>query len=276
MEGAHKRRWPGVLAVTAALGILLTSAGSRSMAVSSPAAAPAPPAVMAAVTAGAKARRAVPEKELPQEPVYGLVAESEAVADEYFDDAVFLGDSRTEGFYLYSGLGHGTYFYAVGATVSSVFTKAAWETPEGKIPLLDAVAGTVPGKIYMMFGVNELGWTKPDNFKEQYAEVIDRVQEDHPEAQIVLQSILPVSAKQDAKKTYVNNERIAVYNAIIETLAEEKGCFYVNAAEAVTGPDGCLPADLNFDGVHLNPAGCRLWRDYLRTHSVAPPEAPTP
>ena len=36
MEGAHKRRWPGVLAVTAALGILLTSAGSRSMAVSSP------------------------------------------------------------------------------------------------------------------------------------------------------------------------------------------------------------------------------------------------
>ena len=52
-------------------------------------------------------------------------------------------------------------------------------------------------------------------------------------------------------------------------LAEETGCDYVNIAEAVTGEDGCLPAEMSFDGVHLNRAGCRLWLNYLRTHSVA-------
>lgn len=70
------------------------------------------------------------------------------------------------------------------------------------------------------------------------------------------------------KKTYVNNQRIQTYNEAIMALAEEKDCAYVNVAEAVTGEDGCLRPELTFDGVHLNTQGCRIWLDYLRTHSV--------
>ena len=65
----------------------------------------------------------------------------------------------------------------------------------------------------------------------------------------------------------MNNRRIEAYSQVTGALAEEKGCAFVNVAEAVAGEDGCLPADLNFDGVHLNPAGCRVWLDYLRTHT---------
>lgn len=204
---------------------------------------------------------------VPEEP-FGPVPESEAVEDAYFEDAVFLGDSRTEGFRLYSGLRTGTYLYAVGATVESVFTKNVWPADgEEKVPLLDALAETECGKVYLMLGINELGWSKKETFHDQYAKVIDRIREDHPEAEIVLQTILPVSAKQDAKGSYVNNGRIGVYNQVIRTLAEEKDCALVDVAEALTGEDGCLPGDLNFDGVHLNPAGCRIWLDYLRTHT---------
>lgn len=275
MGGKNRRRWAGALPVLAAIGLLLTSAGSRSMAASSPAEDARRPAASAEAFPQQAARKAprtvITDGGWPsaaQEPFSSLVPESEPAPDEYFDDAVFLGDSRTEGFQLYSGFGHGTYFHAVGATVASVFTKAAWETPEGKIPLLDAVAQTDCGKIYVMLGVNELGWPGTDDFTEQYKKLIDRLREDHPEAQIVLQSILPVSAKQDAKKSYVNNERIALYNEMIEALAAEKGCYYVNVAEAVAGPDGCLRADWNYDGIHLNPPGCRAWLHYLQTHSV--------
>ena len=62
--------------------------------------------------------------------------------EESFADAAFLGDSRTEGLYLYGGSEEGTYLYAVGTTVESVFTKATQETEEGKVPLLDALAQT--------------------------------------------------------------------------------------------------------------------------------------
>ena len=196
------------------------------------------------------------------------VPESSPVTDTYFDDVVFLGDSRTEGFYLYSGLKTGKFLYAVGATVESVFSKKAWDSGHGKIPLLDALAETEYEKVYLMLGINELGWSKAENYRDQYTKLIDRVREDHPEAVVVLQSILPVSAKQDAKGSYVNNKKIIAYNEIIADLASEKGCVLLDSAEAVAGPDGCLPAEWTFDGVHLNPAGCRILLDYYRTHSV--------
>lgn len=214
-------------------------------------------------------QKRVKTTEIVQKELFGPVPESEAVEDAYFEDAVFLGDSRTEGFHLYSGLEAGTYFYAVGATVESVFTKNVWPADgKEKVPLLDALAETACGKVYLMLGINELGWSKKETFHGQYAKVIDRVREDHPEAEIVLQTILPVSAKQDAKGSYVNNARIGVYNQVIRALAEEKDCALVDVAEALAGEDGCLPKELNFDGVHLNPAGCKIWLNYLRTHSV--------
>lgn len=197
-----------------------------------------------------------------------VVPLSTPVEDTYFSDAAFLGDSRTEGFKLYSGLKEGSYFYAVGATVDTVLSRPARKTANGKISLLDAMSKTTPSKIYVMLGVNELGWTRIDLFHTHYAKVVERIRSDHPDAEIVLQSILPVSAEQDAKKTYVNNRRINEYNQAIQALAEEQQCHYLNVAEAVTDADGCLPANLSFDGVHLNRAGCAIWLDYLKTHSV--------
>lgn len=197
-----------------------------------------------------------------------VVPVSDAVEDTYFSDIVFVGDSRTEGFSLYSGLKEGKYLFSVGATVESVFSKATQKTAAGKVPILDALKGMDCGKVYIMLGVNELGWVYPETFQKQYGKLIDRVREDHPDAQVVIQSILPVSAKQEAKGSYVNNERIATYNQLLQKLAEEKNCPYVNVAEAVTGEDGCLRADLTFDGIHLNTEGCRTWLHYLRTHPV--------
>lgn len=276
-------RRPGALAVVmAAMLVLVSTEGSRGSAVSSPVSPLEEPAALlrkeepAEVTGPAaplsegplteeEGETEEPERTVPAGPV--PVPESEPAADTYFDGAVFLGDSRTEGFYLYSGLKTGQYLYAVGATVESVFSKPVWDRGAEKVSLLDALAELDCRRVYLMLGVNELGWSKIENFHDQYALVIDRIREDHPEAEIALQSILPVSSRQEAKGTYVNNRRIEVYNQVIAALAEEKGCAFVNVAEAVTGEDGCLPANLNFDGVHLNPAGCRIWLDYLRTHT---------
>lgn len=272
-ERVRRRRLPGVMAALAAATLLLTTGASGGTAVSSPLAEAAEPVPYKAAPAagkigtGTEARaKALPEE---TESLPCPLPETEAVEDTYFDGAVFLGDSRTEGLSLYSGLKTGYFYTAVGATVESVFSKKNFETEGGeKVPLLDAVAEQDCDKIYIMLGINELGWSKVKTFHDQYAKLVDRVRADHPEAKIVLQSIPPVSAKQEAKKTYVNNARIAEYNQVIRTLAEEKECYFLDVAACLTGGDGLLPKDLNFDGIHLNPAGCKVWLNYLRTHSL--------
>ncbi len=196
-------------------------------------------------------------------------ADGAPVEDEYFADAVFLGDSRTEGFSLYSGLKQGTYLYAVGATVESVFSKRTQTAADGTAQtLMDALAAGSFSKVYVMLGINELGWPRIETFSDQYSALVDRIRELQPDAQIALESILPVSAGQEAKGSYVNNERIAQFNAVIRQLAEERGCTYLDVAEALTDAEGCLPDGWTWDGIHLNVEGCRQWLAYLRAHPL--------
>lgn len=282
MERKRKGRLPGAAAVLAA-ALLLTTGAPGSTAGGSPlagAAEPVPyksdPAVLESGAAAGAERKAPPRKtpekapEKAEEPekIPCPVPETEAVEDTYFDSAVFLGDSRTEGLFLYSGLKTGHPYTAVGATVESVFTKQDLQTESGKkVPILDAMADQACDKVYIMLGINELGWTKTETYHDQYAKLIDRVRQDHPQAKIALQSIPPVSAKQEAKKTYVNNKRIRAYNEVIQALAEEKECYFLDVAPCLTS-GGVLPADRTTDGIHFNAAGCKIWLDYLRTHSL--------
>ena len=274
MTGKRIRRKPGrhwlLLAALLAAGALAAAAAR------SPAAAPAEnsPQEEQPVTV-LPAEPEIPADvpaDAPEEIPWTPVQESEPVDDSYFDDVAFVGDSRTDGFRLYSGLERGTYFCVTGETVASATDMENWKTEDGrKISLADAVAAADCGKIYLMLGINELGWNGTDIFRSHAENLLRRLQADHPDAEIVVQSLLPVSAEQDAKGSYVNNQRILAYNQVWMELAEETGCDYVNIAEAVTGEDGCLPAEMSFDGVHLNRAGCHAWLDYLRTHSVGQP-----
>lgn len=262
-----KLRLPGALMILAALAVMLSMGGPHGAAVNSPAETvepELPPVVEAAEEAAVPAA----EPEMIGEAVWaGPVPESALVEDTYFDDVVFLGDSRTDGLRLYSGLQHGTFLCSTGATVESVFSKAV-ETPAGELPLLDALAALDCGKIYIMLGINELGWNGTETFRTQSTELIQRLRKDHPDAEIVIQSILPVSAEKDAEGRYVNNGRIKEYNQVWLELAEKFDVAYLNVAEGVAGEDGLLPSELCYDGVHLNKAGCQMWLDYLRTHAV--------
>ena len=282
MAGKREKKvksWlPGCITVLAAAVLLVLLGGPHGVAVNSP-----------VQERGAESRPVLPAAELfpllrekPKGPVAlpeekapwgGPVAEREAVADDYFADAVFLGDSRTDGLRLYSGLTEGTFLCLTGATVESVFTKAAWKQPDGtQVPLLDALAAQENcGKIYLMLGINELGWAGTDIFRDQSIKLLERLREDHPEAEIYIQAILPVSAAQEAKKSYVNNDRIADYNEVWRELAHELDIPYLEVGEVLTGEDGCLPKNLTYDGVHLTPKGCKIWLEYLRTHTL--PEA---
>lgn len=278
MTGKRLARKPGhgwllLAALIAAAGLL--AAAARSHAGMSPAPEAPQPEQPVTVIPTEPDIQEEPEQEEPapevsaQEPAWAPVPASDPVEDSYFDDVAFVGDSRTDGFRLYSGLDRGTYFCVTGETVASATDMENWKTEDGKkISLADAVAAADCGKIYLMLGVNELGWNGTDIFRTHAGSLLQRLKADHPDAEIVVQSLLPVSAEQDAKGSYVNNQRILAYNQVWMELAEENGCDYVNVAEAVTGEDGCLPANMSFDGVHLNRAGCHAWLDYLRTHSV--------
>jgi hypothetical protein len=189
------------------------------------------------------------------------------VADSYFDDAAFIGDSRTQGLQLYTGLPNATFYATQGLMVDTFFSKKFVKAGGGKITIPDAMKNQTFKKVYIMLGVNELGWAYEKVFIQKYGEVVDKVKELQPDAKIYVQSILPVTkAKSDGDAIY-NNTKISRYNELIEQMCREKGVTYLHVADAVGLDNGALPAGSATDGVHLNREYCYKWLDYLKTHT---------
>lgn len=204
-----------------------------------------------------------------QQPTGGApVPESAAVEDSYFDDALFIGDSRTEGLMLYSGLQTATFYTHKGMMVSKAFTSKVIDTPSGKVTVVEALKQKQFGKIYIMLGVNELGWAYDSFFAEKYAELVDAVKAAQPQATIYIQSILPVSADKSARDKIYNNPKILNYNRLIREMVAAKGVYYVDVAAGIQDEQGCLPKDSTTDGVHLTASYCKVWLQYLKTHTV--------
>jgi lysophospholipase L1-like esterase len=188
--------------------------------------------------------------------------------DDYFSNALFIGDSRTQGLLLYSNLGNANYYAARGLTVEQVFKKAVVDSTSGKLTVSDALSRRAFGKVYLMFGLNELGWNSADKFIEQYGLVIERVKETQPDAIIYVQSIMPVSSWKSAKDPVHNNPNIARFNEMIEQLANEKNVIYLNTSDGVADESGVLPDEASSDGIHLNKKYCIKWEEYLRAHEL--------
>ena len=220
----------------------------------------------------AEAEEPVNGPEAPAEEPFAAVPESEAVGDDYFADAAFIGDSRTQGLRLYSGLKDTNWLCSVGLTVETAATEK-FSVADGKYTALDALGVLKPAKVYIMLGLNELGWKSADIFIEKYAGIIDAALAANPDCEVYVQSILPVSASKDAAGTWCNNKNVLSRNERLIALAEEKGVNYLDVASAFKDENGCLPESSTPDGVHLNPGLCVSWLDYLKTHTVTEVEA---
>lgn len=207
-------------------------------------------------------------EEPPKDPTQ--VEEGAWLASEYFDDALFVGDSITEGIKLYDVMNNATVLSDVGVNLNDIYTKEVIETADGrKIPIMEASASCNPGKIYLLMGINSIA-ADEESFRASYGRVVETLMTQHPNAIVYIQSILPVTAAYEARPNAVaDNAKIDRYNAIIKELAAEKGVYYLNVAEIFKDADGCLYASASpKDGIHFGSAWYRKWFDYLRTHGV--------
>ncbi len=183
------------------------------------------------------------------------------VSDDFsiLDNCVFIGNSRVIALKNY-GLVKNAYA-VVGLTVDTIFSKSV---AGSTIPVIDELWGKDYEKVFIMLGDNECGWGNKDIFINRYSKVIDAVKERIPDAEIYLQSILPVSKKaSDSSPFGVTNENITLLNSKIEKLASDYGIRYLDPASALKNSDGVLPDEAASDGIHLNKKYCKIWLTYI-------------
>lgn len=177
----------------------------------------------------------------------------------YFDDAVFIGDSHTDGFMDYAGLPNAHYLCHTGLTVWSAAEDAAF--PGGQT-LARALSGKHYGKIYMMLGINELGTGSAESWAAQYKVLLEQVRSLQPDAIVFLQAIFHTT-QEKSDSTFYTNSTINARNAELQKLADGVNVFFIDCNPIFDDAGGALRADYSGDGVHVKAAYYPLWRDYL-------------
>ncbi|MCM1025366.1 MAG: GDSL-type esterase/lipase family protein [Roseburia sp.] len=193
------------------------------------------------------------------------------VEDDYFADAVFIGDSRTVGMYEYGGLEEISTFYASkGLTIYKIFDSEIVKVPgqKQKITIEEALQQNTFSRIYLMIGINEMGTGTVETFIEKYKEVVAHLQELQPEADLFIQGIIKVTTERSEKGDYINNEGIEARNAELEKLADGQKIFYLDVNPLICDETGGMEPSYTFDGVHLKAQYIEIWKNFLKEHAI--------
>lgn len=194
------------------------------------------------------------------------------VGEGYFTggDTVIIGDSREQGFGLYSGLPGIVSYAQKSYGVHQVFTKKWIDSEYGKLTLEEAMAANKGKfrKIYIMFGLNEMGWADENTFDNAYYQLIDMLKYYQPNAVIYVQSIINVTRAKDAESNVFNNSNIGARNEALRVVAEKEHVAYLDLNYVLADEEGFLPDDFTSDGIHMKQKYMYLWVDFLKSHAV--------
>lgn len=226
-----------------------------------------------------------PEEELlefPEEETEILPADEENTAEvqeeedqepvmyeadtSYFDDALFIGDSRTVGLHEYGDLGNAEVVADSGMNVYKIFEKEFVTVSGEKKSLETVLSERTFGKIYLMLGINELGYDY-DRTVARYEELVTRLQELQPKACIFLEANLHITAEKSESSPIYTNENINRFNQAVEQMADNRTRFYLDVNELFDDEEGNLSEEYTVDHAHVLGKYYSDWVAWILRHA---------
>ena len=198
----------------------------------------------------------------------------------YFDDCVFIGDSVSLKLKLYNDKNNAMSKAKFLTSGSLGYGNALWDldNPEAVFPsyqgenvlLEDGVVLTGASKVYIMLGMNDIGLYGVDGSFDNMKTLTNRILEKSPNVTIYLQSVTPILSGMEGKTW--NNQNINIFNDKLKAYCEENDNFkFVDVASVMKDSNGCLIAEYCSDpdimGIHFTDMACKVWIDYLLTHT---------
>lgn len=166
------------------------------------------------------------------------------------ESSLFIGDSRTVGLFEYAGLDQADFFCDTGMSVYNLYEKRVSIPGTGKVTLEELLLNKNYGKIYLMLGINELGYSF-DRTISEYQKLVSDIRERQPDATLFLQANLHVTKSRSDQDRVINNPAIDRLNGAISELADGQKIYYLDANPLFDDAGGNLSSDKSEDNAHL-------------------------
>lgn len=190
------------------------------------------------------------------------------VTEDYFSDALFIGDSRTVGMLQSHLLSNAAYYAKTGIGIGDILSERIVNEGGTMISISEALRLHTFGKIYIMIGINDISSGDTEWFTQQYKNILETIRETQPDAIIYIQGNIPMSYGTQDLNGALNNQNLSLRNEASRTLADKKTVFYLDISSIYADDNGNLQPCYTSDGLHVMPDYYSLWVDYLLHHAV--------
>lgn len=185
------------------------------------------------------------------------------VPDTYFDDALFIGDSRTVGLYQSGAFEKSVFMAKVGVGIEEL-TTGSFELSDGQEYTLEELLKNKKfSKVYIMAGINDIFYDT-DYILKDYKTLLNLIQK-NSDAVIYVQSNIGVT--ENFEDDIYTKEYIDAMNDGMKKMCDGEKVIYLDIAGLVSNKDGYLDDALTVDGMHLASDGIARWAYYLKTHA---------
>ena len=203
--------------------------------------------------------------------------------EEWFDDALLLGNSHCGGLSMYGELDRADVCFSYGGSILSGLDALCRDRHERSFNMRSLLQEKQYKKIILIYGTNEMGY---DIYylRPHFEAFLDRLAELQPEAQFWLCTAPPVDPElaedgiEDMDIFTVEN--CLAVNDMIRAIAEERGYGLLDVYGLFADEEGVLPREDTGDGIHLTREGYRTWGKWMsgavlgKTEYPAKEEAP--
>lgn len=188
----------------------------------------------------------------------------------FFNDAAFIGDSislQLQRYHAATGVFCGATFLTMGSySVHHAVNGSMKLTYRGQqMSPEDALAASGVNKVFILLGMNDVGWYGVPSTMEMWKVLIQRIREKCPNITIYIQSGTPIFIGGEIGA--LNNATMNWYNSELAGFAMANDCQYIDIATCMMNSAGGLREDFCSDSyVHLNDDGCVAWVSVLRAY----------
>lgn len=184
--------------------------------------------------------------------------------EEFFKDTIFIGDSRTVDLGKYAKMGKARFYAYQGLSVRTAIQRDYITLDNNqKGNVIDAAKQHSFKRVYLMFGINELGWGSLDIFIDEYRTIIEELRKLQPDASIYIQANYPVTERVSSNDKVFTNEKIQKFNKEIKKMAKEENAYYIDLYKCLGNEKGALPEEASTDGIHLKANYYEQWKQCL-------------
>lgn len=197
--------------------------------------------------------------------------------EEFYSDALFIGDSIMVAFKNYSSrykssVTHNAQFMAKNG-LAAFYALKGNEKPEkqpefngARKAIWENIDSANIKKVFLSLGTNDLVGVSPERTSDNIITLVNNIKEVNPDIEIYIIGIAPVYA--GTNKGYLSNQNIAIFNACLEEKATALEIPFVDIAKSLKTEGGDINPNYSSDSyVHQNRAAYDVWNQVLTEYA---------